>query len=109
MSELIEQLACKVAIILRPQGALRLIRQQDCGRIVRACKSDGLLILGIEAFKLAGGKVIPVTDLIADFSELASKQWEAACLQAAHSAEIYFNESKDLTDLWFDFSLIERP
>jgi len=108
MSELIEQLARKVGVDVRPQGSLRLIRLQDCGGIVEACKSGGLLILGIEAFKLADGKVVPYTDLIADFSELASKQWEAAYLEAAHSADIYFSEAKDRTDLWFDFSLRQR-
>lgn len=105
MSELIEQLAGKLAIPLRAQGALRLIRLQDCSRIVEACKSSGLLILGIEAFRLSGDKVVPDTDLIADFSELASKEWETACLEAASSAAAYFSETKNQTNLWFEFSL----
>src|ERR1700692_2278445 len=108
MPELIEQLASKLGIAARSQGALRLIRLQDCGRIVEACKLGKVLILGVEAFRLSEGTVMPDTDMIADFSGLASKQWDAACLEAAHSAEIYFGEAKDRTDLWFDFCLRGR-
>lgn len=81
---------------------------QDCERIVQACKSGSFLILGIEAFRLAEGNIVPKIDLIADFSELISKQWDEACLEAARSAESYFGEAKGRTDLWFDFSLKGR-
>lgn len=108
MLELIEQLAGKLGIPVRAQGALRLIRLQDCGRIVEACRSSKVLILGIEAFTLSEGKVVPDTDLIADFSELATRQWDAACLESALSAETYFIAIKDRTDVWFDFSLQGR-
>jgi hypothetical protein len=105
MSELIEQLAGKLGIAVQAQGALRLIQLQECEKIVEECKASNLLILGIEAFLLPEGKVIPDTDLIADFSELASKQSDIACLEAAHSAKIYFDKLKGRTNLWFDFSL----
>ncbi len=108
MSEIVEQLAGKLGIPVRTQAGLLLIRLQDCGRIVQACRSSRLLILGIEAFRLSERNVVPDTDWIADFSELASKQWDAACLEAARSAEIYFDRAKDRTDLWFDFSLRGR-
>ena len=108
MSQLIEQLAGKLGIPVRARGALRLIRLQDCGRIVEACRSSRVLILGIEAFTLSEGKVIPDTDLIADFSELATRQWDAACIEAGLSAETYFSTAKDRTDVWFDFSLRGR-
>lgn len=108
MSELIEQLAGKLGVSVRVQGGLHLIKLQDCGRIVQTCRSDRLLILGIEAFRLSERNVVPDTDWIADFSELASKQWDAACLEAARSAEIYFDKAKDQTDLWFDFALKAR-
>jgi hypothetical protein len=105
MSEVTELLAGRLGIPVRVQGALRLIRLQDFERIVDACRSDKLLILGIEAFTLSEGRVIPETDLIADYSELATKHWDVACLKAARSAEAYFDEAKSRTGLWFDFSL----
>ena len=108
MSELIEQLASDLGITVRPQGGLRLIRSQDCEEIVQACKSNALLILGIEAFILTDGKVVPEMELIADYSELASKDWDAACFEAAQSAESYFGQAKDRTELWFDFCLKRR-
>lgn len=108
MAELIEQLARQCGIPVRTHGALRLIRREDCGKVIEACKSRDLLILGIEAFKLEGDKVVPDTDLIADFSELASKQWNVACLEAVRSAEVYLGEVTGRTDLWLDFSLRQR-
>jgi hypothetical protein len=108
MPELIEELATNLGVRVRSQGGLLLVRLNDCGIIVEACKSSGLLILGIEAFRLSEGKLIPDIDFIADFSELASKPWRVACLEAARSAEIYFAEAKDRTDLWFEFTLKTR-
>jgi hypothetical protein len=64
--------------------------------------------LGIEAFSLSQGEVIPDMDLIADFSELVKQEWNAGCLQAAHAAQIYFNEAKDRPELWFEFTLMQR-
>jgi hypothetical protein len=108
MPELIEQLASECGIPVRKQGALRLIRREDCEKVLAACKSGKVLILGIEAFTLAESKVVPDTDLIADFSELASKQWDIACVEAASSAEGYFKLASERKDLWFDFSLQQR-
>lgn len=105
MSELIEQLAGKLGVSVRVQGGLHLIPLHDCGRIVQICRSDRILILGIEGFRLSERNVVPDTDWIADFSDLASKQWDAACFEAARSAEIYFDKAKNQTVLWFDFTL----
>ncbi len=105
MAEVIEQLAGNLGITVRTQSGLRLVPLQDCGKIVQACKSNRILILGIEAFRLSEQNVVPDSDWIADFSELASKRWDTACLDAASSAEIYFDKAKDRTDLWFDFTL----
>ncbi len=108
MSELIEQLADNLDISLRTQAGLQLIQLRDCGRIVQACRSSRLLILSIEAFRLSERNVVPDTDWIADFSELASRQWDVACLEAARSVKIFFDKAKDRTDLWFDFILKAR-
>ena len=105
MSESIEQLANKLGIVVRTQGSLRLIQFRDCKKVIEACKSEKLLILGIEAFKLSDSKVIPNPDLIADFSELALKQWDIAYLEVVDSTENYFGLIKDGSDLWFDFVL----
>lgn len=105
MSESIEQLANKLGIVVRTQGSLRLIQFRDCEKVIDVCKSEKLLILGIEAFRLLDGKAISDPDLIADFSELVSKQWDVACFEAAHSAQTYLSIVKDRSDLWFDFVL----
>jgi hypothetical protein len=108
MSDPVEDIASERGVAVRREGSLSLICFQDCGTILEACKSHGLLILGIAAFTLSGGKVIPDIDLIADFSELAAKEWNAACLEAVKSAESYFDKVKSRTDLWFNFTLQQR-
>ena len=108
MSDLVEHVAGKLGVAVRREGSLSLICFQDCGTILEACKSHGLFILRIEAFTLSGGKVIPETDLIADFSELAAKEWDAAWLEAVKSAESYFDKAKSRSDLWFVFTLQQR-
>ena len=105
MSDLVEDVAGKFGVAVRREGALALICFQDCGTILEACKSHGLLILGIKAFTLSDGKVIPDAGLIADFSKLAAKEWNAACLEAVKSAESYFEKAKSRSDLWFVFTL----
>jgi hypothetical protein len=105
MPELIEQIAGKLGIQMRAQGALRLIRLQDCQRVIAACKAQGVLILGIEGFTISKGKAVPDMDMIADFSTLAAKVWNIACLEAADSAAIYFESVKRQEDMLFDFSL----
>ena len=47
-------------------------------------------------------------DFIADFSELVKQEWNAGCVQAAQASQIYFNEAKDRSDLWFEFTLMRR-
>lgn len=105
MSDLIEKVAGDLGVYVRAHGALRLIGLRDTGRIVEACRSKGLLILGIEAFRLFDGKVIPDVDFIADYSELSSKEWKIAFQEAANSAEDFFSRAKNRADLWFDFNL----
>lgn len=103
MENIIEKLANDFAIPLRKQGALRLIWCEDAGRIVEACRASNLLILGIEAFTLADGMVVPETDLIADFSDVETIQWNIACIEAAQAADFYFSEAQGRDCLWFDF------
>lgn len=102
------QIAEKLGIRVRVEGALDLIALADCGRIIQACKADNVLILGIEAFRFADGKLIPDTSLIADFSELSVVPWRLACRRAARSAHIFFDRINDQSDLWFDFAVREQ-
>jgi hypothetical protein len=106
--ELIQQLAAKLNIPIQMRGALQLIQPGDCGKIVEACRAERLLILGIDAFRLVGHQVIPDTDFIADFSELAAKPRVEACEAAALSAEAYFLRATGRTDLFFEFVLRKR-
>jgi hypothetical protein len=105
MSQLVKQLAVKHNIPVRIQGVLSLIQQGDCEKIIDICKNENILILGIDAFEVKGETIQPDNNLIADFSELTSKEWKVACLQAIRSAEIYFNETNGKENLWFEFSL----
>ena len=105
MPELIEQLAGKLGVQVKAQGALRLVRMQDCQRVIAACKAQNVLILGIEGFTIFKGKAVPNMDMIADFSALTAKAWDTACLEAADSAVIYFESAKGQEDMFFDFSL----
>lgn len=105
MPELIEQLAGKLGVQVKAQGALRLIRLRDCQRVIAECKAQSVLILGIEGFMISKGKAVPNMDMIADFSTLTTKAWDTACLEAADSAAFFFESAKDQEDLLFDFSL----
>ena len=105
MSDFVEQLAEAWNIPVRVRGGLPFIRREDCGRIVEECRARKVLILGIDAFRLVGEDTIPEDDLIADFSELVSKPWDIACLQAARAAESYFGEISPTSVLWFEFTL----
>jgi hypothetical protein len=108
MCALIEKLSGSLGISAKSHGNLTLIAIEDCGRIIEACESSSILILGIEAFRLEEQFVIPEMDLIADYSGLASMPWEDACLEAARSAESYFSKVKGRTELWFEFYLTQR-
>lgn len=109
MPELIEQLADELGITVRRQGALRLIHLQDCGKIIDVCRSRRILVLGIEAFTVSKGKVVPNMDMIADFSALAEEEWDTACSSAIHSTQSYFASLKSQEEFLFDFSLQESP
>lgn len=105
MPALIEQLASKTGISVYTHGALRLIRLQDCRCLIEACKAQNVLILGIEGFTISGDKAVPDMDMIADFSALTAKTWDAACLEATASAMIYFDSLKSQGNMYFDFNL----
>jgi hypothetical protein len=53
MSDLIEAVARELGVAVRREGSMFLFPLHECGRIVEACKSRGLLILGLEAFNLS--------------------------------------------------------
>jgi hypothetical protein len=85
-----------------------LLRQPEALKLVDACRTKKILILGIEAFRLADQYIMPDTDFIADYSELAAPGVEDAWLKSADAAEQYLNEAA-LTDsgFWFEFVLAD--
>ena len=54
-----------------------------CLDLVSECESNGLAVIGIEGFKIDGSEVVPQLDLIADWSNVEVKEWEAFVAEAS--------------------------
>ena len=106
MSEPIEDLAAKLGFAVHSRHGMHLVAPQHCSKIVDACRAGEVLIVGIEAFRLLDGSIVPVMDLIADCSSVAFLEWNTACTAAAAAAEKYFAHAALQSDLWFEFTLI---
>src|SRR5690606_17651262 len=107
-SEIAKRLADSFDIPLQDRRGMILIHLENCGRFVEACDANKVLILGIEGFRLSGGAITPDSDLIADFSDLCSMPWDAACVESVRSAGPYFESARNQGDLWFEFVLQDR-
>lgn len=69
---LIEEVADRAGIQLTERGSLVLVSAGDAMRLLDACESAGLRILGIEGFQVKENSLVPDMDAIADFSSTAS-------------------------------------
>lgn len=107
-SEIAKGLADSFDIPLQDRKGMILIHLENSGRFVDACRASKVLILGIEAFRLSDGAITPDSDLIADFSDLCSMPWDAACVESIRAAELYFESARNQGDLWFELVLQEQ-
>lgn len=103
----VERVATRLGVSVREADKLRLVRIQDAHRIVSECQASHVLILGIDVLRGAGGS-FQATDLVADYSALASLEWRDACAQSATSARAFLARIDPVEDLWVDFTLQER-
>jgi hypothetical protein len=109
MQNMIERIAQASGIPLRSLGALRLVRPQDCEQLVNACRSGGVRIVGIEAFKVIGDTVTPNMDMIADFSSLSLTTGEDPNLLSTLEAADFFCGLEVPANTLFHFTVQEQP
>ncbi len=103
----VERVASRLGVSIRTADKMRLVRVQDAHRIVMECEASHILILGIDVLR-AAGLSFQATDMVADYSTLASQPWPDACAQAAESARAFLARMDPVGDLWLDFTLQER-
>ncbi len=46
---------------------------------VAACQENAIAVVGIEGFKVSGGKKLPLLDCIADYSATSADTWQDFC------------------------------
>jgi len=98
------ELCQQAGISVKRIGGLELIAASDAEGFIRAARARGVVILGIEGFRIQGSGVSPDMDAIADFSTLADDNEGAAkSLQAADR----FLSGASRQDLYFDFTVKE--
>ena len=59
-------------------GELYLASAAACD-FVAACQENDIAVLGIEGFKVSGGKKSPLLDCIADYSATSADTWQDFC------------------------------
>ncbi|MDP8910202.1 MAG: hypothetical protein M3N47_14050 [Chloroflexota bacterium] len=65
------ELASSVGIPVRRAGSLELITWFDAAAFLDECSKAGVRVLGVEGFRLPGGKTLPDMSAIADLSDVA--------------------------------------
>ena len=65
---LVREIATRTGIKVHDDANLELIDLRDGTRFVDACESEGVMILGVEAFEDVGDSVVSRIEEIADFS-----------------------------------------
>lgn len=89
----------QAGIDIREVGGLQLVALADVRAFLEACLAAGVLILGIEGFRLDnGGQIRPDMGAIADFSQ--AKDSEESVREA-----LSFVETVDQSGMLFDFAL----
>lgn len=98
-----------VEIDLKPTllwGDTPLYSLRDAIKLLEFCELNDAAVLGIETFKIAGGKRIPDIDFIADFSALVAvtgSKFPAASRDAAN----VFIKSIGTGDIFLEFVLVK--
>lgn len=87
-------------------GGTPLFSLDDAIKLLGFCEQNDAAVLGIEGFKIAGGKRVPDMDCIADFSTLvavAGREFPTASREAAK----LFIESIADSDVFLEFVLVK--
>jgi hypothetical protein len=69
---LTSRLADDAGLIVKEIGSLELVSWEDTDAFLRVVKNANVAILGIEGFFVAENSVRPISDAVADFSELST-------------------------------------
>jgi hypothetical protein len=89
-------------------GAIHRARQvyvpaARVGYVLKRCAEEGVAIIGIEGFRLSGESIVPDTELIADYSEYQSEDWDAIVRGSLSDAQMFFNEAPNDSGLVYNF------
>lgn len=86
----------QAGIDIREVGGLQLVAFADAWTFLDACVDAGVLVLGIEGFRLDSGQVRPDMGAIADFSQMTNSR--ESILEARS-----FIETVGQPEMLFDF------
>jgi hypothetical protein len=94
-------------------GPELIVKKKHCSVFVRASKSAGLAVIGIEGFHLLeDGRVEPNLDEIADFSDIKCGEDPAeyieACFEAANRFIVNMNFSGESDGYCFTLTSLEK-
>ena len=81
------------------KGGVFLLRPDDAIQFVKACKEQGIAVLGIEGFKIFGQHIQPFQEHSLDFDDV---------IEDSHETIIKFLEEREDTDLWFEIVSDDR-
>ena len=91
----------QAGIDVREVGGLQLVALADVRTFLDTCVAAGVLVIGIEGFRLESGQVRPDMGAIADFSQVTDS--EESVLEARS-----FIETVGQPGMLFDFALRRR-
>jgi hypothetical protein len=74
-------------------------------KLLELCRQNNIAIIGIEGFEVDGEKIIPVADLIADYSDADANSWEEYIKICNSSAKLFFEQVLKGSSLLFNFTL----
>ncbi len=75
--------AARADVSLRRVGGLDLVAFEDVPRLLASIRDLGWRVLGIEGFRLHGGRIVPCMDAIADWSALSGSEASDRSVEAS--------------------------
>lgn len=68
---LIAEIARSVGVGVHQSGPTELVSGADLIKLLGAVRSRGMSVLGLEGFRIVGGRLVPEMNAIADFSTIS--------------------------------------
>ena len=84
------------------------IRESDYKIFIEHCRTQRVMIVGVEGFHVCDRGIMPDTSAIADFSSLITWPWEKALPQSHVEAEMFFKKISAGEARVFDVSLMNE-